>query len=249
MHTRKFLLIIVLLLVNACSTLEIGIETTPRIKVPTQASPLATPSTSSAMSATSSVSPLPPAISVNTASECPTNPEQGGIIAGMVLESSRRSGWCEVSLPLIGYKTVGYRLRYPAGWVITLAGAEGMNLLFDASINSKKNQRVFVQLTETDLPLKQADKATYGFEMSGPDPLVGADENQISRALQVIGDKQVLVLITSKSDLSIKRYFTLHNGTLYMFEIETPAADIGTSEYTELAAQVEEMISSLQFMR
>ncbi len=250
MHTRRLLVVIALLLVNACSTLEMGIETTPHTNGPWQASPLVTPTTLSAMSATSSVSPLPPATLVNTISGCPTNPEQAGVIAQahLVVESSRRSGWCEVSLPLNGYKTVGYSLRYPAGWIITLAGAEGMNLHFDAKTSSGKNPRVFVQLAATDLPLKQADKATYGFEMSGPGPLVGADENQISRALQVIGDKQVLVLATSKGDLSIKRYFTLHGGTLYMFEIETPAADIDTSEHAKLATQVEEMISSLQFM-
>ena len=238
MHTRKFMVVIVLVLVNACGTFEVGIETAPYSN-----------------GLTASVSPIEttiPTVTLASAiSECPINPEQASILVQLHIDvkPSQRDGWCEVSLPLNSYKTIGYGLRYPAGWVITLAGAEGMNLRFDTSASSEKNQGVFVQLAMTDLPLEQADKATYGFEMAGPDPLVGADESQISRAVQTIGDKQVLVLITSKSDQSIKRYFTLHSGTLYMFEIKTPPANFGEGEIAELSVQVEEMISSLRFMR
>jgi hypothetical protein len=154
-----------------------------------------------------------------------------------------------VSLPLNGYTTIRYSLRYPTGWVVTLAGAEGMNLRFDAQTYSGKDQEVFIQLTRTDLPLEQADQAMYGFELAGPYPLVGVDERQINRTTQTIGDKLVLALITSQNDLSIKRYFTLHRGTLYMFEIETPSRNFGDRENAELLARVEEMIASLQFVR
>jgi len=55
--------------------------------------------------------------------------------------------------------------------------------------------------------------------------------------------------LTSVEDTTIRRYFLLHSGSLYMFEIKIPAVDLSTDETMELIANVEEMIESIQFVR
>src|SRR5690606_34117436 len=97
-------------------------------------------------------------------------------------------------------------------------GAAAQNLLFE----TEKGQSVFLQLATADLPLEQSDEATSSYELSGPIPLVAPEERRISREFQTIGDKEALVLITELDDFSIKRYFLIHDNTLYMFEMKTP---------------------------
>jgi hypothetical protein len=178
--------------------------------------------------------------------ECLVNSLQATYIDDlMYVRQSDRVGWCQVELPLSGYKTIGYSLIYPENWIVTLAGPEGMNLIFD----TENGRSVFVQLTNTELPLENADEATYGYEMSGPDPLVDPGESQISKEIHTIGGKQALLMLSSKSDITIRRYFLLHDGTLVMFEIKTPTVDLVASETVGLIEDVEDMIRSLAFVR
>ena len=134
---------------------------------------------------------------------------------------------------------------FPFWWTVHPTGAEGMNLIFETD----KGHEIFVQLTTTNLPLEQADEATYSFERSGPDPLVNPDESQVSKKIQNVGDKKVLVLITTNSDQTIKRYFMIHNGTLYMFEVKMSEKNFDAEESMVLFLQIEEIISSMQFVR
>lgn len=180
------------------------------------------------------------------AQECLINSLQTTYLNDLIFITSIEHGdWCEMKLPLSGYKTIGYSLIYPENWIVRLAGAEGMNLGFDKA----NGQSLFIQLTTTELPLEKADEAAYVYEMSDPDPLVEPGESQISKVIQTIGDRQVLVLLSSKGDISIRRYFLLHSGTLYMFEIKTPTVDLATDETRELVEDVEEMITSIEFVR
>ncbi len=161
----------------------------------------------------------------------------------MVIKPSSEKGWCEASFPLTGYKTIGFDFKFPLWWTVRPVGPEGMNLLFETDTG----QKVFLQLTITNLPLERADEATYGFERSGPEPLVDPDEIRVSKTLQRIGDKDVLVLVTRKQEKAIKRYFLIHRDTLYMFEVEVPWGRLDDNR--QLFAQIEAMISSMRFVR
>lgn len=246
----SYLLICLAVLVTTSCVPGFALLPTPTM-VPTMlptSSPtkIITPTDVTSPSPTVPIDTATPTVSATDVPQRCTNPLQTVYVNDLIFtEPADRDGWCKVKLPLIGYKTIGYTLIYPEDWIVTLAGAEGMNLLFD----TERGQRVFVQLTTTELPLERADEATYGFEMAGPEPLVAPDESQISKAIQNIGDKRVLVLLTSKGDISIRRYFLLHNGTLYMFEIKVPKVDLDTDEIVELVADVEEMVASVQFAR
>ena len=164
------------------------------------------------------------------------------------IKKSEKSGWCELEVPLRNYRTFGYRLMYPEEWSVRLAGAEGMNLLFNEGIRSGKNQQVFLQLTLTNLPLENADQATYSFEGYGPEPLVDSDELVQEKSIETIGDKQVLKLITSKEDEGLVRYFLRYKSTLYMFEIVTPVSDFNNDDHKQLLQLVEEMIVSMHIL-
>jgi len=154
----------------------------------------------------------------------------------MIVKPASSDGWCEVTL----LRTIVYSLTYPEGWMVALAGVEGMNLRFNT-------QGLFVQVIKTNLPLEQADEATYSYEMSPELPLVDSDENQISKSMQMVGNYQSLVLLTSKDDITIKRYFIKHNYTLCMFQIKIPTEEIETDDIKELISHVEQMITSIQF--
>src|SRR3989344_1757349 len=163
-----------------------------------------------------------------------------------IISKSTREGYCDVTVPLAGYKTIGYSLSYPEGWTVRLAGAEGMNLFFNEGINSGTKKGLFLQLTLTDLPLEQADKATYNFEWSGADPLVSPEESIQSKRIETIGDKQVLTLITSEGDLYLNRYFLLKKRneytTLYMLRSEDSKSDYEDRDYIEFLNIVREII-------
>ncbi len=132
-----------------------------------------------------------------------------------------------------------------------------MNLIFNEGMRSGKNQEVFIQLTTTKLPLEQVDQATYGYEMSGPSPLVNPTEVVTSKTVEAIGDKQVLILVSANDDQSYTRYFLIHRdekqkgdeSTLYMFRIFTPKSEVNTAEHGELLGAIREMITSMQFVR
>ena len=166
----------------------------------------------------------------------------------IIIKKSQKTGWCELEVPLRGYRTFGYRLIYPQEWSVRLAGAEAMNLLFNEGVLSGKNQQVFLQLTLTDLPLEKADQATYSFERLDPDPLVDPDELVKEKSIDTIGHKQALKLISIKENQALVRYFLRYKTTLYMFEIVTPLSDVNNDDYNKLLQSVEEMVGSMNFL-
>jgi hypothetical protein len=251
MKTFRIALILIMLWMVACSS-----------RLPTPLSPIFTeaPSPVRAKAATPTLMASPAApvalpthpLSVSFAHCSSTAPKEL-----IDLEHSDRQGWCRLLLPLKDYTTVGYSLTYPDDWKVRVTGAEAMNLIFNEGTKSGKNQEVFIQLTTTESPLEQADQATYGFEMSGPNPLVDPMEVVISKAVESIGDKQVLILVSAKDDQSFTRYFVIHRdetqkgdvSTLYMFRIITPKPEVNTAEHGELLDVIKEMITSMQFVR
>lgn len=165
---------------------------------------------------------------------------------------SSRANWCGIVLPLEGYKVAGYSLAYPEDWTVRVAGVEGTNLMFNEG-NSRAPWQVFVGLTMTDLPLERAGEATYGYERSGPEPLVAPEETILDKRLANLGGRPVLVLSTSRDDLSIRRYFLLYQAgegklyrsTLYMFEVRIPRSEAGTGKYVDFLRLVEEVVASI----
>lgn len=147
--------------------------------------------------------------------------------------------WCEIFLPLKDYSVSGYHLLFPSVWTVRIAGAEGMNLLF----NEGKKSEVFLQVTETTLPLEQATQATDSFESRGPMLLIDPQEKIITKILLSIGDKHVLRVSTTKEDQTYVRYFLKHTKNdqqaFYVFRIQ--------QDDQELEHIVESMIASMVF--
>lgn len=246
MFSGKILLMLILALLTAC--------------VPATAAPTATslPATITPVISTSTATPLvaltqtalacrfehPPKLPPSQFAEwcssgCPLRQDEYMLIA-----SSESVGKCDALFPLVGYN-IGFRFRFPVWWTVDIRGAAARNLLF----TTDKGQEVFVILATTNLPLEQSDEATSSYELSGPIPLVAPEERRISREIRTIGDKETLVLITELDDFSIKRYFLIHDNTLYMFEMKTPRLNSDEEENAALFLQVEEIISSIQFLR
>lgn len=163
----------------------------------------------------------------------------------MVITSSMSAGRCDALFPLTDYKIIGIRFRFPTWWTVGIVGAEGTGLRFETD----QGQKVFVGLMRAKISLEQADEATYSFESSGPIPLVAPEEQRISKEIQTVGDKESLVLVTADGDLFIKRYFVIHDNTLYTFRIDIPKLQYDNEETKILLLQVEEIISSMQFVR
>jgi len=248
MFSGKILLMLILALLTAC--------------VPATAAPTATslPATITPVAPTSTATPLvaftetalacrfehPPKLPSSQFAEwcntgCPLRQDQY-----MVIASSENAEKCNALFPLNDYAVIGFSFTFPVWWTVHPTGAEGINLIFETD----QRQEVFVQLTRrADLTLERADEATSSYELSGPIPLVAPEERRISREFQTIGDKEALVLITELDDFSIKRYFLIHDNTLYMFEMKTPRLNSDEEENAALFLQVEEIISSIQFLR
>ncbi|MBV6450537.1 MAG: hypothetical protein MHPDNHAH_01261 [Anaerolineales bacterium] len=248
MLSRKYFLPLILTVLTACA--------------PTASAPTATSlsATITPVVATSTATPLvaltqtalacrfeePPKLPPSQFAEwcntgCPLRQDQY-----MVIASSENAEKCHALFPLNDYKVIGFSFTFPVWWTVHPTGAEGINLIFETD----QKQEVFVQLTrKADLTLERADEATYMFERHGPDPLVAPEERRISKEIQTIGDKETLVLITELDDFFIKRYFLIHDNTLYMFEMKTPRLNSDEEENAALFLQVEEIISSIQFLR
>ena len=218
-----------------------SVKVNPSAQPSAPISPLATPA--------GTVSPMetqivPPPITLPFLYTCPltTSPSLPSHLQGRLsIELSDRDGWCKAAL-----FDNWYSLLYPENWVLRFVGVEGLNLLF----NTPQGEEVFVQLVRFELPLEQADQATYSYEKLSPEPLVGADETTVSRAIQTIGESQVLTLLTRKGEVSINRYFLLlGDGHLLMFEVKVPTVEFNNDETTELLANVEEMVASLRTFR
>ena len=180
----------------------------------------------------------------------------GGNFGNVVVAPASMRGWCEIRLPLEGYRVAGYGLFYPEGWTVRLAGAEAMNLAFNEGEDDPARWAVFVQVTPAELPLERAGEATYDYELSGPEPLVDPGETILQKEVRSIGEQQVLVLSSSQDDLAIRRYFLVHTwpykGTLsavYMLEVKAAQAEAGTPEYAQFLGLVERMVATVQFVR
>jgi len=246
MFSGKILLMLILALLTAC--------------VPATAAPTATslPATITPVAPTSTATPLvaltetalacrfehPPKLPSSQFAEwcntgCPLREDQF-----LIIKSAEISGGCE-AIPLNSDEPANFRFTFPNWWTVRPTVAAAQNLLFE----TEKGQSVFLQLATADLPLEQSDEATSSYELSGPIPLVAPEERRISREFQTIGDKEALVLITELDDFSIKRYFLIHDNTLYMFEMKTPRLNSDEEENAALFLQVEEIISSIQFLR
>ncbi len=145
-----------------------------------------------------------------------------------------------------------YSLLYPASWVVGTIGANIPSLDFD--IGSEETLVRLYWRGGVNSPLEQADKG-YGYcDPTGYcKPIVDPNERVISRTINMVDVRQVLVLVTDKDSIAITRYFfqVSHFGKerketrLYEFEIATPKSNLGSSEYIELQSTVEQVILSL----
>ena len=156
------------------------------------------------------------------------------------IREAARPGWCAVTVPL----TNGYNLNLPDNWYCSIAGAGANNL----SCSTEHNQRIFLQSLTSDLPITEADSAISVFQEGEgyySDPIVGPDEEKVSREMKAIGDKQVIKLLTKQEDSFILRYFIKNNDNLYVFIVESQDL-VGTKDMTVL---LEEIINSMQFVR
>lgn len=150
----------------------------------------------------------------------------------------------KVTVPLEGYKVSGYSLLYPNNWTARIAGAEGMNFLF----NESKPDEIFLQLTTSEYALSDSYKAEYGFEGTATEPLIDTVNGKViqKRIIKIQG-KDVMIMDVKYTD-NIKRYYLLiHQGeifnTLYVFSVENNKENkdtidalekiIGTMEFTQ----------------
>lgn len=170
-------------------------------------------------------------------SGCPLRQDQF-----MVITSSENARRCNGVFPRDSF-TLSF--TFPTWWMVHPVGAFGQNLLFETD---KGQETLLVLETNTGLPLERADESEYYFAPGYSSYLVSPEEPRISKELQTISDKEVLVLETADGDSFIRRYFVIHDNTLYMFKIEIPKLRFDDEETTELFLQVEEIISSIQFV-
>jgi SanA protein len=194
--------------------------------------------------------PLPATPTVPAASAggaCGLSPN---LVVTVSAQPSGREGWCQIWLP-----QPGYGLNYPQGWTVRVAGAEGMNLLFNEGMNSGAQRELFIQVTTGDLPLERADEATYGYELYEPEPLVDPDETIVSKSVETIGEHQALVLLSTRDGVSIKRYFLVHAGRfsrpengIYVFVVKAPEQDAGTGAYQSFLGVIDELVASMRFV-
>jgi hypothetical protein len=165
-------------------------------------------------------------------------------------------------VPLL-YADKGYCLQYPDTWEIELEGLNESGLFFNRSIIKNGGstdvfpptttgtiQALQVQVTgRDDLSLEDADKATMSYELSGPHPLVKADEKVISKNIITIGTKEVLRLRTQLRDVIYTRYILVHNKFIYYFRAAARTTYVSSKDYTAFLSNVEQMVASMQFVR
>lgn len=169
---------------------------------------------------------------------CPLRQDQFAVIT-----LSGNAGRCDGVFPR-DRNTLSF--TFPTWWTVHFVGAFSQNFLFETD----KGQEVLLVLkSNTGLPLEQADETKYYVAPDHPYYLVAPEEQRISKEIQTIGDKEALVLVTADGNLSIKRYFVINESTLYMFEIKLPKLNYDDEGNLELFLQVEEIISSMEFVR
>ena len=168
----------------------------------------------------------------------------------MTIEASEHTGFCKLSVLGSGTNVNGYSIIYPEAWLVRLAGAEAVNLIF----NEGTDRKIFLGLVPNEgapFDLENVDTASYGFEMQEAKPLVDPNEVIIIKEIKVVADKQILYLKTSLNDITIQRYFLLRQNSksqiIYMFELNMLNADHPSEEEIELLAMVEDLIARMEF--
>jgi hypothetical protein len=221
-----YLAVALTLLLSACKAKEANISV---LSVPT--------------AALSALVSTPVAITDAHDPHCPLNPAQADAIAPLLPRSYADKNCLIEFSP--GGSITGVRLVYPDGWTVSLINPEGTSLLFELV-----GKQIFFQAYPSSLPLDQADTATYSFDQVTSEPVVGADEVVKDRIFQDIGSKQVLVLTTTLSDQTIRRYFIAHagaggaGGTIYTFQVTVLSP---SSDNTFLLPLIESMINLMEF--
>lgn len=128
---------------------------------------------------------------------------------------------CRLVFPLLGYNVSSYEFNYPENWSVRVAGAEGMNLVF----NEKGKDKVWaIYLTTTKLPLSESYKATYGFELGPTTAYIQENEVIQSKKIENYGENQVLSLLTDENGIKRQKYFILKNNgdysSVYVFDLK-----------------------------
>src|SRR3989304_1131102 len=98
-------------------------------------------------------------------------------------ESSQFGDSCRATILTGAYRDFGYSVVYPRPWSLRLAGADADNLVFNEDISSGTRQELFIMAISTNLPLDQADTATYSYELSGPWRVVSEGETVVARPI------------------------------------------------------------------
>ncbi len=177
-------------------------------------------------------------------SNCLIDPDQLSLLGpdGWMVQPSSQKGFCQATMK---FPLLGYRLSYPDDWVITLqadfVGERGQILWFRP--RSSPNIRILVWGQLTALPLKSADAALEDNEV--------LQENSI----QILGDKQALVTVTTHDDQTVERFFIRYDSAdkeprarLFVFEVALPTAQFGLPESRNLIIKVEAMIASFVYL-
>ena len=177
----------------------------------------------------------------------------------LVVVPSVEEGWCELFGSL--FHGPNYAMPFPRGWTVRLAGAEGINLMFNEESEALSALPLFVQMTgvSASLPLDQVDRATYGFEMSPEEPLVDSTETILEKRIATVGSREgrnVLFLVTRQGDHMIRRYFVKHDqteskspaGEVIMFESRFPTDKNDSPELMAFFGSVEEVVARMRFI-
>lgn len=228
----------------ACSLLALVIvacgQTTKAVSTPTATLPsqeliTTRPAVSTANAPTSLLPSVTPGITNSVQEQCPTfSPE---FITPML---ATRAGWCEI-------ENHNVRIAYPNDWAVGAMGAAAQNRQFQRQTASGEKQIIGVIFSTTDLPIEQADQAvSSGYELSNPQPFVDPHETTITKSLQTIANRKVLVLTTEWETISIRRYFWLDQETLLIFEVRAPISNFDSVEYKTLFSALEEVMSAVQ---
>lgn len=166
-------------------------------------------------------------------------------------EPSGQSGFCRAN---IGNTGGGYFL-FPSNWEViefvplggtpdnfiskVLGFSPGTGYLLEDVTTSPK---IIFSIIHTKIPLKSAEASIYVSS--------GIREVLQNKSTQFIGDKVTLVTLSTRDNLTVKRYFLSYppagvSEALYVFSVDIPTEEIYQPEYQEQLKAVEAMIKSL----
>lgn len=219
MKTRIAFLLVPLLLLAGCR------QATPSIEPPGQP-----------------ITPLPSPDAVPIEVHCPLSPNQPEAAASM-LPRAYRQGRCVLQFrPANDSSWPTVILTYPEGWHISLANPSATALLFELV-----GRVLFFQAFQSDLPLERADEVAQNLGNSAVEPAVHAEEVIKERTWLELDGKQVLMLTTTLSEQTIRRYFFRpsidQQPVILMFQMTVTAPNL---DNTMLIGMVENVIAELQ---